>query len=446
MEEKRNAYEILETSRDAVITIGGISKEAKEANQNDFLVHKRDDTLLKLERYKTPLIEQLREIEENKNLGEMQDLKLELDLRKKIKEIEDEIRLVRSAYLEIKDQKSRQAYDDYMDFSIKMQDSKSKIDRNLTENAYQILHMKNRCDDTKRDSRKIDNDLLNIKNFAVKEKKKEIKKLQAELASLEGKRNAESYRKKSRIDGDIVRLEREIERVESAYAKVATKELRKAYNVELKQQEDQVKERIRQSELRRKYKILKSNNPKIMRLANSTSVRLIKYTSFDISEKEKIKQEKDKKRKLSVTLVREDGTPVTVERIGELTYQNAFNQVAKIDAYRITRTVDGEKKWDVRYTNLNMVDLSRNPKTGELQNEEYHDFVANVFLSEDSIEGTGYNDGYLGQALMDKDGNYFQEFRNIEELVAVMKFNERMKENTKKGKTPESIEGDLYEK
>ena len=435
MKDKRNAYEIIGTSRDAVITIGGISKEAKEANQNDFLVHKRDDTLLKLERYKTPLIEQLREIEENKNLGEMQDLKLELDLRKKIKEIEDEIRLVRSAYLEIKDQKSRQAYDDYMDFSIKMQDSKSKIDRNLTENAYQILHRENRCDDTKRDSRKIDNDLLNIKNFAVKEKKKEIKKLQAELASLEGKRNAESYRKKSRIDGDIVRLEREIERVESAYAKVATKELRTAYNVELKKLEYEVNERIRQSDLRKTYKISQYYNP--------SSIQQVGYKSLEITEKERIKQEKEKKRNLSVVLVREDGTAVTVERIGMLGYKTSDIGTGMLDAYRITRTVNGEKKWDVRYTNLNMIDLSRNPKTGEIQDKDYYDFVANVFLSEDSIEGTGYNAGYLGQALKDKDGNYVHDLKNEEELSAVMKFDEIEKKNEKKEK--ESRKGEEHE-
>ena len=433
MEDKRNAYQILGTSRDAVITIGGTSKEGKEANQNDFLVHKRDDTLHKLERDKAPLIEQLREIEENKNLGEMQDLKLELDLRKKIKEIEDEIRLVRSAYLEIKDQKSRQVYDDYMDFSIKMQDPKSKIDRNLTENAYQILHMENRCDDTKRDSIRIDNDLLSFKNFAINEKKKEIKELQAELASLEGKKDAESYRKKSRIDGDIVRLEGEIERVESAYAKVATKELRKAYNVELKKREDQVKERIRQSELRKKYSIAQSYNP--------NSIQQVGYKSLEITEKERIEQEKEKKRNLSVVLVREDGTAVTVERIGMLGYKNSNRMTGMLDAYRITRTVNGEKKWDVRYTNLNMIDLSRNPKTGELQNEEYYDFVANVFLSEDSIEGTKYNEGYLGEVLKDKDGNYFHDLTNKDELSAVMKFNEITKENEKK----ESKEGEEHE-
>ncbi len=433
MEEKRNAYEIVGTNRDYIIRIHG------EADKDKFILEKKNDTIRRLKNEYSLLAEKS---------NQTKDEKTRLELQKRISKLKnEEIPLVESAYLEICDQARREVYDDKLNLAIKIEDPKARVDRKITENPYEILWMSRKlCDDEKGDTRSIDRNLLKMKNALIKESKDKIKELQKELDSLDGKKDAESYRKKAGIDGKIAMLEGEIERVESAYAKVATKELRKAYDTELDKLERQANERIRQSELRRKYKILKSNNPKIMRLANSTSVRLIKYTSFDISEKEKIKQEKDKKRKLSVTLVREDGTPVTVERIGELTYQNAFNQVAKIDAYRITRTVDGEKKWDVRYTNLNMVDLSRNPKTGELQNEEYHDFVANAFLSEDSIEGTGYNDGYLGQALMDKDGNYFQEFRNIEELVAVMKFNERMKENTKKGKTPESIEGDLYEK
>ena len=187
--------------------------------------------------------------------------------------------------------------------------------------------------------------------------------------------------------------------------------------------------------MRKNYKIAQYYNPNL--------IDQVKYTSFEISEEEKIKQEKEKKRKLSVQLVRKDGTEVTVERIGELEYRNIFNQMATLDAYRITRTVNGEKKWDVRYTNLNMGDLSRNPKTGELQNKEYYDFVANVFLSEDSIEGTKYNEGYLGEALKDKDGNYFHDLRDIDELSAVMKFDELKKEKEKKAK--ESKEGEEHE-
>ena len=124
-------------------------------------------------------------------------------------------------------------------------------------------------------------------------------------------------------------------------------------------------------------------------------------------------------------------------------YQNIFNQKATLDEYRITRTVNGEKKWDVRYTNLNMGDLSQNSNTGELQNKDYHDFIANVFLSEDSIEGTKYNEGYLGEALKNKDGNYFHDLRNVEELSAVMKFYEIEKKNEKKEK--ESRKGEEHE-
>ena len=433
MEDKRNAYEIIGTNRDYIIRIHG------EANKDKFILEKKNDTMRKLKNEYNLLIEQL---------NQTKDEKTKLDLQKRIYKLKNErIPLVESAYLEICDQATRQVYDDQLNLTIRIEGTKARVDRKITENPYEILLTSREiCDDAKGDTRSIDRKLFRRKNALIKESEDKIKALQKDLDSLEGRKDAESYRKKSGIDGKIAMLEEEIERVKNAYNKVATKELRKAYDTELDKLERQANERIRQSELRRNYKILQPNNPKIMRLANSTSVRLIKYTSFEISEKERIKQEKDKKRKLSVTLVREDGTPVTVERIGELTYQNAFNQVARIDAYRITRTVDGEKKWDVRYTNLNMVDLSRNPKTGELQNEEYHDFVANVFLSEDSIEGTGYNDGYLGQALKDKDGNYFHDLRNIDELSAVMKFNEKMKENTKKGKTPETIEGDFYEK
>ena len=447
MKDKRNAYEIIGTNRDAIIGIKGVDEKDKEAKIDEFLRNKKDDTIRKWEKKKEFLIEQLGKMKDSKKQSDKtQDTKEESDLIKRIEEIEAEIQLIRSAYLEICNQKSRQVYDDLLNLTIRIEGTKARMDRKLTENAYVILRMSRKsCDDERRNSRIIDTNLLRMKNALIKENEDKIKELPKELDSLKGKKDAESYRKKSGIDGQIAMLEQEIERVKNAYNKVATKELRKAYDTELEKLEEQANERIRQSELRKNYKILQSNNPKRMRLVNSNSVRLIKYTSFKISEKERIKQEKEKKRKLSVTLAREDGTPVTVERIGELTYQNAFNQVARIDAYRITRTVDGEKKWDVRYTNLNMVDLSRNPKTGKLQNEEYHDFVANVFLSEDSIEGTGYNDGYLGQALKDKEGNYFHNLRNIDELIAVMKFNEKIKENRKKEKAPESIEGESYE-
>lgn len=422
MEDKRNAYEIIGTNRDYIIRIHG------EANKDKFILEKKNDTIRRLKNEYDLLIEQF---------NQTKDEKTKIDLQKRIKKLKDEeIPLVESAYLEICDEASRQVYDDQLNLTIRIEGTKAKVDRKITENAYEILGMsKTSCDDKTSNSRIIDRNLFRMKNALIKQSEDEIKELQKKLDSLDGRKDPESYREKSGIDGKIAMLEQEIERVKKAYDKVATREARKNYEPELSQIEEQANERIRQSELRKTYKISQHYNP--------NSIQQVGYKSLEITEKERIKQEKEKKRNLSVVLVREDGTAVTVERIGMLGYKTSNRMTGMLDAYRITRTVNGEKKWDVRYTNLNMIDLSRNPKTGELQNKEYHDFVANVFLSEDSIEGTGYNAGYLGQALKDKDGNYVHDLKNVEELSAVMKFDEIKKDKEKKGE--ESKEGEAYE-
>lgn len=422
MIEKRNAYEIIGTNRDYIIRIHG------EANKDKFILEKKNDTIRRLKNEYDLLIEQF---------NQTKDEKTKIDLQKRIKKLKDEeIPLVESAYLEICDEASRQVYDDQLNLTIRIEGTKAKVDRKITENAYEILGMsKTSCDDKTSNSRIIDRNLFRMKNALIKQSEDEIKELQKKLDSLDGRKDPESYREKSGIDGKIAMLEQEIERVKKAYDKVATREARKNYEPELSQIEEQANERIRQSELRKTYKISQHYNP--------NSIQQVGYKSLEITEKERIKQEKEKKRNLSVVLVREDGTAVTVERIGMLGYKTSNRMTGMLDAYRITRTVNGEKKWDVRYTNLNMIDLSRNPKTGELQNKEYHDFVANVFLSEDSIEGTGYNAGYLGQALKDKDGNYVHDLKNVEELSAVMKFDEIKKDKEKKGE--ESKEGEAYE-
>ena len=422
MENKRNAYEIIGTNRDYIIRIQG------EANKDKFILEKKNDTIRRVKNEYNLLTEQL---------NQTKDEKTKLDLQKRRTKLKDKvIPLIERAYLEICDQESRQVYDDQLNLTIRIEGTKARVNRKITENAYEILGMsKTTCDDKSSNSRTIDGNLFRMKNALIKQSEDEIRELQEELDSLEDKNDPESYRRKSGIDGDIASLEKEIERVENAYNKVATREARKAYDLELNQIEEQANERIRQSDLRKKYSIAK--------YYNSNSIQQVGYKSLEITEKERIKQEKEKKRNLSVVLVREDGTEVTVERIGMLGYKTSDIGTGMLDAYRITRTVDGEKKWDVRYTNLNMIDLSRNPKTGELQDKDYYDFIANVFLSEDSIEGTGYNAGYLGQALKDKDGNYFHDLRDIDELSAVMKFDELKKEKEKKAK--ESKEGEEHE-
>ena len=445
MENKRNAYEIIGTSRDAVymrksnIEKDKFVKQKAKDKKRDIL--KRIETLG--ERKKELETRILQELEQEQNtkkipnpeknhLLEFEKLKLE----REINELKREIENVEKAYLEIMNAEQRNLYDAALD--TRMENFKKEVqrERNVTDDAYKILFTSRKtCDDTLRKPKSIDALLLKMHDGILKNKLDQIEILNIAIAHLAGDKTSQAFRKKSRYEADIARIQKEIDRVEDAYKKIKTKEARDSYERELKEIKKQEDERNRQSDLRKNYKIAQYYNPNL--------IDQVKYTSFEISEEEKIKQEKEKKRKLSVQLVRKDGTEVTVERIGELEYRNIFNQMATLDAYRITRTVNGEKKWDVRYTNLNMGDLSRNPKTGELQNKEYYDFVANVFLSEDSIEGTKYNEGYLGEALKNKDGDYFHDLRNVEELSAVMKFYEIEKKNEEKEK--ESKKGEEHE-
>ena len=424
MKDKRNAYEIIGTNRDYIIRIDG------ETNKDEFIRMKKNDTMRRNKNQLNLLIEQFDQTE---------DEKIKLKLQKRITKLKDEeIPLIESAYLEICDQASRQVYDDKLNLSIKIEGTKSAVDRKVTENAYEILYMsRERCDDAKGESRSIDKKLLRMAQALIKQNEDEIKKLQNELNSLENKKDAESYRKKSGIDGQIATLEKEIERVENAYEKISTRALRETYDIELKQLEEQTKERIRQSELRKTYKMLQYYDPDL--------IEQMGYKGLETSEGKTLKQEVEKTKNSPAirVLERKDGTEVTVERIGMIAYKNAFNKTGMLDEYRITRIIGGEKKWDVRYTNLNMIDLSRNPETGEPQDKDYYDFVANVFLSEDSIEGAKYNGGYLGEALKDGDGNYVHDLSDINELSAVMKFNEIKKE---KEEIAESKEGESHEK
>ena len=421
MIEKRNAYEIIGTNRDYIIRIHG------EANKDKFILEKKNDTIRRLKNEYDLLIEQF---------NQTKDEKTKIDLQKRIKKLKDEeIPLVESAYLEICDEASRQVYDDQLNLTIRIEGTKAKVDRKITENAYEILGMsKTSCDDKTSNSRIIDRNLFRMKNALIKQSEDEIKELQKKLDSLDGRKDPESYREKSGIDGKIAMLEQEIERVKNAYDKVATREARENYELELSQIEEQANERIRQSDLRTKYSKAKYYNP--------NSIQQVGYKSLEITEKERIKQEKEKKRNLSVVLVREDGTAVTVERIGMLGYKTSNRMTGMLDAYRITRTVNGEKKWDVRYTNLNMIDLSQNRETEEPRDKDYYDFVTNVFLSEDSIEGAKYNGGYLGEVLKDRDGNYVHDLGDINELSATIKFNEIKKE---KEKIAESKKGETHE-
>lgn len=422
MKENRNAYEIIGTSREAV------SRIKKEQDKNMFIMQKSQDTKRRILRRKTELEERLHYTE---------DAQQKLDIHHEIYRLESEMSLIEKAYQEIYTEERRNAYDASLNAMFQSIRDEIREERRTTNNAYKILYTsRDRCDDRLQSPLKIDTQLRDMRNGLIKNHQERIELLENEINVAKNNVGNKKFREITRLEGEIAMLKKQIERIKDAYAKVETREKRQEYEAELKEIERQEKERNRQSCLRKKYKKSQYYDPNL--------IVQLGYKELEPSEGKKLKQEIGKRKNSSAIrlLKRADGTEVTVEKIGMLAYKNAFNKTGMLDEYRITRIIDGEKKWDVRYTNLNMIDLSQNRETEEPRDKDYYDFVTNVFLSEDSIEGAKYNGGYLGEVLKDRDGNYVHDLGDINELSATIKFNEIKKE---KEKIAESKKGETHE-
>ncbi len=407
MKENRNAYEIIGTSREAV------SRIKKEQDKNMFIMQKSQDIKRRILRRKTELEERLHYTEDEQQ---------KLDIEHEIYRLESEVNRIEKAYQEIYTEEKRNAYDASLNAMFQSIRDEIREERRTTNNAYKILYTsRDRCDDRLQSPLKIDTQLRDMRNGLIKNHQERIELLENEINVAKNNVGNKKFREITRLEGEIAMIKEQIERIKDAYAKVETREKRQEYDPELQD-----------IEIREKYEMTQYYRPDY--------IRQVAYESLEINEKEKLEQRKDKKRKLAVTITRDDGIELTVERIGLLAYRDFQNMISSIDAYRITRTVGEEKKRDVRYTNLNMGYLSRNPKTGEIQNKAYYDAVANGLLSEESLQGSKYNAGYLGEVLKDKDDRYGIYLKDIKELSAVMKLHEIKSKDTvneKKGETHE---------
>lgn len=383
MEEKRNAYEIIGTSREAVYM------RKTDQDRDVFVKEKKDDAIKIIER-------KICALEERIQLSD----KCEQEKRK----YELERALIEQAYLEIANAAKRKQYD--VALEVEMINIKQSIEeKNRIEDAYKILcTTSKKCQDNLGKSPdKVDAFLLERRDGLLRNATYQITSLRSRISLFEKNDSTRAFREKSRLLGEIARIEVHIQKVKDAYEKVKDKKARKIYNIELAKKEEQEKERIKQNYLKREY-MCKPNIDSIVQVGH-------KFLEGGM-----------------VTVTREDGTEVTIERIGMVAYRTLGNITAGIDEYRIRREIDGKKKWDVRYANLNM---------GELQNnKEYHDFVANIFLSEDSLEGAKYNKGYLGRVLKDKNEDYIHDLTDINELSAIAK----LKEKEEKDKPLEKID------
>ena len=418
MEEKRNAYEIVGTNRVAIDRI------KDELEKDGFIKEKAMETIKRISR-KIEIEKQ--KLEATSNISE------KILINREIEKLEEEIEDVQKAYEKIYDREHRGKYNAFVDIVDKsketmlyrnlsksqeneeknlldevpdeiLEEIKNRIRRNRPKkkNAYEILKIsKGRCDDRTRKSENIDNLLLQQKEGLI-----ELAKVEYEKKVNVDKKNEFAAEQKLKLDMRII---------EGAYREIATKAKREIYNQKLAEIERKEQDAIKDEIFKMKYDRSGNYEP--------SSIVTLKYQDFT--------KDNDKSKLPAVIISRENGQEILIQQVGRIGYEDSFGVKDEIGEYEITRIIKGEEKTDKVYIpGLNILELGVDEKTGVFQNEAYYKFIANEMLSEEAIrECSKYNNGYLGEPLKDKNGNYFRYLDGREELSAVMKFyEERNKE------------------
>ena len=324
--------------------------------------------------------------------------------------IEKQIDEVKNAYRKIKTPILREIYNQELD-ELKR---KERGERLVNKNAYEILN-------TTRDALKMRVEERN--DELLKSKKDELIKRYLEMIT-----STTTFSEKQKID-------LKINQIKESYNLVKTADRRKIYNEKLDLEEEARRIRLRKEEIRRKYSHEEEKDPSLI-YTNKNSVKAIKKIKNKASQ--------------IYFLIDKQGREIILKRTAEIIYRNSTQVYdGYVNEYELERNVNGVEKIDKVYTNILLRELSFDEETGKPENPEYYDCVVNELLSEDSIEGSKYNGGYIGNIERTKDGKYTitldKKELNAEEqemLTAVMllkdtedRISKKSRKNRKEGST-----------
>lgn len=281
--------------------------------------------------------------------------------------IEKQIDEVKNAYRKIKTPILREIYNQELD-ELKR---KERGERLVNKNAYEILN-------TTRDALKMRGEERN--DELLKSKKDELIKRYLEMIT-----STTTFSEKQKID-------LKINQIKESYNLVKTADRRKIYNEKLDLEAEARKIRLRKEEIRRKYSHEEEKDPSLI-YTNKNSVKAIKRIENKASQ--------------IYFLIDKQGREIILKRTAEIIYRNSTQVYdGYVNEYELERNVNGVEKIDKVYTNILLRELSFDEETGKPENPEYYDCVVNELLSEDSIEGSRYNGGYIGNVERAKDGKY----------------------------------------
>lgn len=378
-------YKIIGTSREAVYD-GILNKgERTDIEKDKFIKEKYNDTIKRLETKKS--ITTSPEI---------------------IKELDEQIQKCRFAYEQIKSPILRDIYNRRTD-ERKQQSDQLRLFRK--ETAYDILN-------TLKESMQLRSDEEN--DEILKQKRNQLLGRYSDMLA-----NCENF-------SDRAKIELEMQKIIKSYEQIETAEKRNEYDEQLKREQEERDEKIRKLRIQNRYSHAFEYEPKLINSRENTNRELLENKM--IIRREEALEEHSYSDKANRKL--------RIKQTATILFKDCYGLVhSDIKEYEIRRIIDGQEKMDIVYTDISIFNLSIDKKTGQPIEPKYYDCVINQLLSEDAIEGSRYNGGYIGLVEQGRIGNYYitlgEEKLNSKEktnLTAVMMLKEKEQKIEEQGR------------
>lgn len=373
----KDYYKMIGTSREAVWHVNLNGRRRPENEIDAFIKEKYEDSIKSIERKKQFATSQ-----------------------EKVEELNQEAEQIIFAYEQIKSPILREIYNKRFDDEKRMQISANKgVPKKTT--AYDILN-------TTKETMQLRTDEEN--DDVLKKKRDQLQTRYLEM--LAGCKNF----------NDKVKIESEIQKINEAYELLKNADRRKEYNEKLKREQEEEIQKKKTLTIQKKYSHNSEYNPGLI----ATGMRRKTQSVEKVIIREDVKAQEH-------LYMDEEERQLKVMQTGKIRFRNLFGLETYVDEYQVRRIINEQEKIDTVYTN----ELSKNWKC----NSDYYNCVVNQLLSEETIEGSKFNGGYIGEVEKDKNGNYILTLENEklkpaeqEYLTAVMIVNNREREVKEEGK------------
>lgn len=342
------------------------------------------------------------------------------EIFKESEEFGQQIEQIMNAYQHIKTQNLRDLYER----KIEEEEQGKKSSKTRKKTIYDVLGI-NKESMNFREDEENDKIIKQRRDIIVAELLKDLEKLYKKLEV------TQDFKEKEKIKTKIGIIKQNLEIIEKNYEKIKTKESREEYDAQLQ-------DKFRKEKNKEKYShALECNMSLIATRPDSV------YKSLE--DKIVIKKEKNSDDDTStqeLCYINGKNQEIKIKQIATILFRNWMGMNSNIDEFEIKRLIDGQERVDIVYTNLNIAELSIDKKTGQPINPSYYDCVMNQLLSEDILDISKYNGGYIGMVAQDRDGSYYMTIEEKklssgeqEKLTAIMILEKKREKalNEKKG-------------